>query len=216
MNSPEGCCHGSPWNPCWAPGAALAPVPLLRSLHASPTALAISADFLPLYLNIILVSNAGRDVNRIINPISWFFLPQLLVRQQRRCLLSARGASTEVTKPQKVNELFDRNPGKKGSQRARWSALTAKEVQWPILIAEMPCWSLARLSWRWGAGEGRGLVLEPAAGETPEPSSTLRTPGLHPLLTNPNWECIFYSLYPLRSSTDPCPSGTKWTQNITE
>lgn len=30
-----------------------------------------------------------------------------------------KGASTRETKPGKVNELFDRNPGKKGSQWAR-------------------------------------------------------------------------------------------------
>lgn len=145
MNSPEGCCHGLPWSPLlssWCCPRRCAS-PLLRPLHALPIALAILADLLSPYL-IILVSNAGRGVNKIINPILWF-LPQLLVRQQWRCLLSTRGASSQVTKPQKVNELFDCNAGKKGSQWAQWTALMGKEMQCPILMQKCLVW--ARQSW---------------------------------------------------------------------
>lgn len=130
----EGCCRALPWSswsrllsswcyPCCAS-------PLSQLCHSN--------YFRSPYLNIILVSNAGEDVNKIITPTSWL-LPPLLAREQWRCLLSTRGASTRVTKPGKVNELFDHNPGKKGSQ---WTTLTGKEMQWPILIAEMPCRSL--------------------------------------------------------------------------
>lgn len=133
-NSFEGCCHALPWS-SWSPLLSSWCCPCCAS--PLPFSLVIRSP----YLNIIRVSNAGKDVNKIINPKSWL-LPPLLAREQWRNLLSTRGASTRVTKPGKVNELFDRNPGKKGSQWAQWTTLMGKEMQWPILIAEMPCRSL--------------------------------------------------------------------------
>lgn len=137
-NSFEGRCRALPWS-SWSPllSSWCCPCcasPLLRLFHLSFQLTFVLRD-------IILVRNAGKDVNKIIDPVSWF-LPPLLAGEQWRCLLSTRGASTRVTKPGKVNELFDRNPGKKGSQWAHWTTLTGKEMQWPILIAEMPCRSL--------------------------------------------------------------------------
>lgn len=148
------------------------------------------------------------------------FLPWLLVREQWRCLLSTRGASTWVTRPHKVNQVLDRNPGKKGSQWAEWTALMGKDTHPHCRNA------LSGIRQIWA--DIKRLVLEPAAGERPwrtstsqlppEPSSTLCTLELHPLLTNSNSECIFCSLCLLRSRMDPCPTGTKRAQSkrITE
>lgn len=172
-NSFEGCCHALPWS-SWSPLLSSWCCPCCAS--PLPFSLVIRSP----YLNIIRVSNAGKDVNKIINPKSWL-LPPLLAREQWRSLLSTRGASTRVTKPVKWMSSLIATLVRKGlsghSELLSWGRRCSDPSSLQkCLVGACRAELTSRRGW------GRP-VLEPAAGE---PVTYLHWPA-QPRATEPSY-----------------------------